>query len=596
MSKLFKDALDDAKKLREIAEQNATNKIIEAVAPRIKALIESELVDDEEFSGDDVPEEIEFFDGEDDSSSDDLGMELDLPEAAPDDLVSDAGAALPSEPAPIDLGGMMDTAEETTTPTEFSFEKDGKQVKVAVTVESNKRRKVVDIKKMSVSQLLRALNETKSNKVRKAIVNEISKIRRRLIIMSEAGDKNSQTKLNALNLLLKENKNMRRKNASRTLSESAWWLLKEEDEEGAEGAEEMEMDLGDDEEGGDEAADVDVDAASSALEDLGAALGLDVEVEAEEADDEDEGDDEGDDEDDDFDLDLGEADEMDDMDETYEMDEMKYEGDHDEMKGDKDEMMKEEDEDEVMEISESMLRREIARMTGAARRTPSRRARRSNARLAESRRRRMQRRRRLAEMGDPVAAMHSGADEVIEVTEQDLINALAEELGDSAGAELSVDGSGVAADGAADQFGGGSAEGEALAESRRARRQLRNAKKQLVEAKRQAAAAKQELKESNLFNAKLLYVNKLMQSYDLNVKQQRAIVEALDNAKTLREAKLLYTSLTDSLKKGRSAKGGTMNESVSRTGSASKSVRSSAPANNGTELGRWAVLAGLNNK
>ena len=85
-----------------------------------------------------------------------------------------------------------------------------------------------------------------------------------------------------------------------------------------------------------------------------------------------------------------------------------------------------------------------------------------------------------------------------------------------------------------------------------------------------------------------------MQSYDLNVKQQRAIVEALDNAQTLREAKLLYTSLTESLKKGRSTKGGTMNESVSRTGSASKSVRSSAPAKNGSELGRWAVLAGLN--
>ena len=85
-----------------------------------------------------------------------------------------------------------------------------------------------------------------------------------------------------------------------------------------------------------------------------------------------------------------------------------------------------------------------------------------------------------------------------------------------------------------------------------------------------------------------------MQSYELNVKQQRAIVEALDNAKTLREAKLLYTTLTESLKKGRRTKGGKLTESVSRPGSASKSVRSSAPANNGSELGRWAVLAGLN--
>ena len=206
MSKLFKDALDDAKKLREIAEQNATNKIIEAVAPRIKALIENELLDDED--GAPEGEEIEIFGSDDQAVDDGMDLDLDIPEAAADDLVSDMGAALPSEqPAPIDIGGMVDAAETESTPTEFSFEKDGKQVKVAVTVESNERRKVVDIRKMSVSQLLRALNETKSAKVRKAVIKEISKIRRRLIIMSEAGDTNSQTKLDALNLLLKENKN-----------------------------------------------------------------------------------------------------------------------------------------------------------------------------------------------------------------------------------------------------------------------------------------------------------------------------------------------------------------------------------------------------
>jgi len=171
MSKLFKDALDDAKKLREIAEQNATNKIIEAVAPRIKALIENELIDDEgeEFSGDDDLEDIEFFDSEDESDE--------MPEAAADDLVSDAGAALPSEqPAPIDIGSMVDMSSQESTPTEFSFEKDGKQVKVSVTVESNKRRKVVDIKKMSVSQLLRALNETKNAKVERLLSTKFRKL------------------------------------------------------------------------------------------------------------------------------------------------------------------------------------------------------------------------------------------------------------------------------------------------------------------------------------------------------------------------------------------------------------------------------------
>ena len=133
MSKLFKDALDDAKKLREIAEQNATNKIIEAVAPRIKQLIENELMDDDDYSGDEVPEDIAMYDEE--------PVGDDLPEMAADDLVSADAAVLPSEEAPLEvplaIDGVGDIAIEPE-PTEFSFEKDGKQVKVSVTVESGK--------------------------------------------------------------------------------------------------------------------------------------------------------------------------------------------------------------------------------------------------------------------------------------------------------------------------------------------------------------------------------------------------------------------------------------------------------------------------
>ena len=114
-------------------------------------------------------------------------------------------------------------------------------------------------------------------------------------------------------------------------------------------------------------------------------------------------------------------------------------------------------------------------------------------------------------------------------------------------------------------------------------------------AERKAIQAKKELKESNLFNAKLLYVNKLMQQHDLNTKQQRAIVEALDNAKTLREAKLLYTSLTDSLRKRKAKTGSSLNESRVLSGRSSQSTRSSAPASSkvSTELTRWATLAGI---
>tara|TARA_Y100000310_G_C20022027_1_gene507820 strand:+ start:71 stop:436 length:366 start_codon:yes stop_codon:yes gene_type:complete len=111
--------------------------------------------------------------------------------------------------------------------------------------------------------------------------------------------------------------------------------------------------------------------------------------------------------------------------------------------------------------------------------------------------------------------------------------------------------------------------------------------------KRAATKLKGQLVEMNLFNAKLLYANKLLQNKNLTVKQQRAIVEALDNAKTLREAKLLYKSLSESLaRRGRGGKN--LSESTIRTiGSSSRSTRSAAPTRNGNETDRWAVLAGI---
>ena len=105
---------------------------------------------------------------------------------------------------------------------------------------------------------------------------------------------------------------------------------------------------------------------------------------------------------------------------------------------------------------------------------------------------------------------------------------------------------------------------------------------------------KQQLSEMNLFNAKLLYANKLMQNRDLSMKQQRHIVESLDEAGTLNEAKLLFESLSKSL--SRPAKSsGSINESTTRRtlGSASRAVRSAQPMNEGVALDRWATLAGI---
>ena len=94
----------------------------------------------------------------------------------------------------------------------------------------------------------------------------------------------------------------------------------------------------------------------------------------------------------------------------------------------------------------------------------------------------------------------------------------------------------------------------------------------------------------NLFNAKLLYANKLMQNKDLTLKQQKTIVEALDNAQTISEAKLLFKTLSESLKRRKGAK----NLQESRVlGSSSKVTRSGQAQKADPEAARWAVLAGI---
>ena len=50
MSNLFKEALADAKKLKEVAEENAKKAILESVTPTIREFIEEQLLENEEVS------------------------------------------------------------------------------------------------------------------------------------------------------------------------------------------------------------------------------------------------------------------------------------------------------------------------------------------------------------------------------------------------------------------------------------------------------------------------------------------------------------------------------------------------------------------
>jgi hypothetical protein len=103
---------------------------------------------------------------------------------------------------------------------------------------------------------------------------------------------------------------------------------------------------------------------------------------------------------------------------------------------------------------------------------------------------------------------------------------------------------------------------------------------------------REQLEDLNLFNAKLLYVNKLLQNKSLNESQKKSIIRALDEAKSLGETKSLYKSLTESL--ASSTKKSTLSEST-RFGSSSRTTTSSqstaTSVNN--ELSRWQKLAGI---
>jgi hypothetical protein len=103
-----------------------------------------------------------------------------------------------------------------------------------------------------------------------------------------------------------------------------------------------------------------------------------------------------------------------------------------------------------------------------------------------------------------------------------------------------------------------------------------------------------KLAETNLFNAKLLFTNKLLQNESLTKRQKAEVIERLDEAKNEREVKLVYESLVKTLSSAPSK----ITESADR-GVIGSSSRPSRPAsatntlNEGFESDRWARLAGI---
>jgi hypothetical protein len=121
---------------------------------------------------------------------------------------------------------------------------------------------------------------------------------------------------------------------------------------------------------------------------------------------------------------------------------------------------------------------------------------------------------------------------------------------------------------------------------------------ELDEAMAVIKSLKGTINEVNLLNAKLLYTNKLFRGYNLTNEQKVKVVENLDRTNSVREVKLVYATLSESMKfTGTERKVAAVKKSITE-GIASKAQASTAPkqeiiAESNELANRFKQLAGI---
>jgi len=468
MSKLFEEAIADAKKLKEVAEENAKKAILESVTPQIREFIEEQLLEGDDKMCEQCGKSLSEgdHDHDEDDKEDDLNEEVYLDEGALASLVNLIG---------VDA---LDSLNESKTS------------KLRNAKRSSRTKKGERMSRKYYEVDLRALREAVD--LEEEDFQEMEDV--------EEGDIDEE--LNEL------------------YEEFAHLLEQDEEEEAPEEDEDME-DM-EDMEGG-EGDMLSRDEVSAAIQDLI----------------------------DDLDLDLGaggadmaepgaEGEEMEDEEMEFDLSGMGAEGEEGE------------DLNEVFEVDARVLRQEINRI------------------------------KRLVREGK-----------------------MDHHFGGRGGGKVGVDGAfggrGKSKAGVNGAFGGGSYGKDPFVNPpqinklneavRQLRRQNRAQAEKLNKYRGAVNSLREQLEDLNLFNAKLLYVNKLLQNKSLNESQKKSVIKALDAAKSLTEAKSLYKSLTETFSRG-SRK--TISESrvLGSSSRATTSSQSSATSTN-SELGRWQRLAGL---
>jgi len=483
-SKIFEEAIADAKKLREVAEDNAKKAILEAVTPRIREFIESQLLESDE-EKDESEVEVEESEKEE---------EVTLDESALKSLIGLIGG----EDALADLNSSIMESSINKTFDGLTVANQKKLQHIANKL--NKKADILESRSINNNKNINQENMTMSNREK---FYEVDLQALRESIQDEVSEMYEEEEMHSVDEVEEMDSDLEEMDMEELMNEIR-----------------LVLDLGE---------DIDADELPEMLRGM-----VEEDEEGEEVDLEDE---EG--------ADLPEEDE-----EGGEGEDM-LAG----MFGEEGEDAPEEepeDLNETFEIDPRMLRQELARV-----------------------------RRQLRE---GKMDHHFGG-----------------KGGSSAGVDGSFGGKGKKNAGVKGSFGGGS-EGQdpfvnppqinKLNEAiRNLRRKNRSQAEKLNKYRGAVSTLREQLEDLNLFNAKLLYVNKLLQNQSLTESQKKSVIKALDEAQTLSETKTLYKSLTESLT---TSKKTTLNESA-RYGSSSRTTTSasSKKLQESSDLGRWQRLAGI---
>jgi len=125
---------------------------------------------------------------------------------------------------------------------------------------------------------------------------------------------------------------------------------------------------------------------------------------------------------------------------------------------------------------------------------------------------------------------------------------------------------------------------------------LKKSKKSTKRFEQAVMKLKEKLDEVNLTNAKLLYQNKALNSASLNERQKRKLVEAVSNADSVEEAKVIFETLESSVgSTSRKKQPKSLREAVEKSSSMilSNRKRDTVRQKENPTYNRWKSLAGI---